>query len=239
MRAVSFIELRVGVIYSLATKQAAEPASFTFPVIKTIMKNVRYAVAGLLSAVLMPFSLESFAQGATLDDCQAIEDRLARYACYDSLEGASGVVPRPVRAARSGDTDRAGQEAEDEPSLFGRIFGRDSDEEEQQAEELAAISKSAEPTPDSFGKPQANTTRIVKDEDGKSELIGTVAALEQVGPSLWLVTLDGGQQWRQMVSKRYNLQVGQEVRIYSTRWGSSFRMSSRELGGYIQVQRVD
>ena len=42
-----------------------------------------------------------------------------------------------------------------------------------------------------------------------------------------------------MISKRYPLEVGDEVRIYSTRWGSSFRLSAERVGSYIQVERVD
>jgi hypothetical protein len=29
------------------------------------------------------------------------------------------------------------------------------------------------------------------------------------------------------------------VRIYPTLWGSSFRLTAKRLGGYIQVERID
>ncbi len=200
------------------------------------MKNAKYAVSGLLSAVLIPFSLQCSAQAASIGDCQAIQDRLARYACYDSWDAASGTV-RQSAPARS-NSARVQQQEEEESSLLGRIFDRDSDEAE--AEQSAQVATDSSPGSDleNFGRPQANT-RIVNGLDGESELIDNVADLEQLGPSLWLITLEGGQQWKQMLSKRYALQEGDQIRIYSTRWGSSFRLASNRLGGYIQVERVD
>jgi hypothetical protein len=189
--------------------------------------KIKVAVSGLLSLLLIPAS-QCFAQAATISDCQNIQDRLARYACYDKWDSASGVVRQSVPARTA--TTRA-QEGEDETSLFGRVFNRDSDEEEQAAE---VATQSAPATADTFGRQQQSNARLV---DG--ELIDTVAALEQRGPSLWLVTLSSGQQWRQMISKRYPLEVGDEVRVYSTRWGNSFRMASEKAGGYIQVERAD
>jgi hypothetical protein len=197
------------------------------------MKNLKHAVPALLSVMLIPASAQSLAQAATIDDCQAIQDRLARYACYDSWDAASGTVRQSLPRASS--TPRQQDQEEDETSLFGRVFDRDSDEQPAQ-EPQVATGGSAE-SADSFGRPQSDA-RVVEGDQG-SELIDNIAALEQLGPSLWLVTLEGGQQWRQMISKRYNLQVGEEIRIYSTRWGSSYRLSSPRVGGYIQVKRVD
>jgi hypothetical protein len=53
-----------------------------------------------------------------------------------------------------------------------------------------------------------------------------------------MITLDNGQVWRQMQPKRYPLQPGYDVRIYSSRWGNSYRLSSPILNGFIQVERV-
>ena len=91
---------------------------------------------------------------------------------------------------------------------------------------------------ESFGRQQAGA-RVVEGLDGKAELIDTVAELEQLGPNLWLIQLEGGQRWQQMLSKRYNLQEGDEVRIYPTRWGENFRLTAPRLSGYIQVERLD
>ena len=196
------------------------------------MKNPRHTVPALLAAILIPASAQTYAQAATLDDCQAIQDRLARYACYDSWDAASGVVrqsvPRPSSAPRQ-------EQAEDETSLFGRVFDRDADDEPEQQPQVGT--QDGESSIANFGRPQSNA-RIIEGTEG-SELIDRVAALEQLGPSLWIITLEGGQQWKQMISKRYNLTVGDEIRIYPTRWGSSYRLASERIGGYIQVERID
>jgi hypothetical protein len=194
------------------------------------MKKIKYAVSGLLSLCLVPAS-QCFAQAADLSDCQGIQDRLARYACYDKWDSASGVVRQAVPAARAS-TPRA-QEGEDETSLFGRVFNRDSADEDQPA--AVATQQAAPATAENFGRSNA---RVIEGDRG-AELVDTVAAIEQRGPSMVLVTLESGQQWQQMISKRYTLAVGDEVRIYPTRWGNSFRLSSERSGGYIQVVRVD
>lgn len=70
------------------------------------------------------------------------------------------------------------------------------------------------------------------------EFVSTIAALDEKLRDRYTITLDNGQVWRQMLAKRYALRVGQEVRIYPTRWGDSYRLSSKELRGFIQVERV-
>lgn len=180
------------------------------------MKTATHAVPVLLSLLLLPLSAEVQAQAETLADCQSIQDRLARYACYDSWDAASGAV-RPTPRPRAQQAEPAA------PS----------------AAPAQAVTERAEPAVADFGRAPSSSARVIEGDDGESTLIDTVAELEQLGPNLWQVTLEGGQQWRQMQSKRYNLQVGDEVRIYSTRWGSAYRMTADRVGGYIQVERVD
>lgn len=190
--------------------------------------TAKHAVPALLSVLLMPAAAQVHAQAATLTDCQAIQDRLARYACYDSWDSTSGEVrplprstapqPQPARTERA-----APQAATTAPAAS--------------AAPPAGPATAIESSVADFGR-QQSSTRVVEGEDG-AELVGTVAALEQLGPNLWVVTLEGGQRWRQMLTKRYALQVGDDVRIYSTRWGSAYRLSSERVGGYIQVERVD
>ncbi len=194
--------------------------------------KIKFAVSGLLSLVLLPASVQCFAQAATLSDCQSIQDRLARYACYDKWDSASGTVRQAAPAPRAA-TPRAPEPADD-ASEFGRASNRAAAPE---APPAAATASAAPATMDNFGRNQSNA-RLVDGEEG-SELIDTVASLEQRGPNLWVVTLASGQRWQQMISKRYPLEVGEEVRIYPTRWGSAFRLSSERTGSFIQVQRID
>jgi hypothetical protein len=71
------------------------------------------------------------------------------------------------------------------------------------------------------------------------EIRSSIVAVEQRRPNEHEISLENGQVWRQSPAKRYPLRVGQEVRIYSTRWGDSFRLSATELNGYIQVERIE
>lgn len=177
------------------------------------MKSIQYAVPGLLSLFLLPASIQCFAQASTINECQAIQDRLARYACYDKWDSASGTVRQSAPAPRASTTT-------------------------SRSEQPAQAAPQAPATTDTFGRQPASNARVVEGDRG-TELFDTVADIEARGPSLVLVTLESGQQWVQMISKRYPLAVGDEVRIYPTRWGSSYRLSSERVGGYIQVERVD
>ncbi|MEY4640724.1 MAG: hypothetical protein RLZZ227_718 [Pseudomonadota bacterium] len=204
--------------------------------------KTRHLVSGLLTTLLLPVSLTTFAQAVDVSACQKIEDRLARYACYDGAD-PQGTVAAPRREAQVQNTrsqearvERT-EEEDEEPGFFGRLFdGDDEQAESETSPQVADAGASEGSAVDNFGR----STALVRDDgDGKGELIDTVAAIEQVGPQLLLVTLASGQQWRQMLSKRYALKVGDEVRIYSTRWGSSYRLSAERLDGFVQVQRVD
>jgi hypothetical protein len=76
-------------------------------------------------------------------------------------------------------------------------------------------------------------------EDAETrEFRGTIAALREIAPNRFLITMTDGQVWRQTRSEIYPLQVGTRVRIYPTRWGSSYRLTVEELRGFIQVDRV-
>ena len=88
--------------------------------------------------------------------------------------------------------------------------------------------RAASPAPDraeEFGLDQSNSSagkeaddygnnkpRIVKGDNGKEELIGRIESLQK-GPNGWIITLEHGQVWRQMISKHYDLREGQKVRI--------------------------
>ena len=88
-----------------------------------------------------------------------------------------------------------------------------------------------------FGLPEEQ--RNVRQEKAQaSELIARVAEIKEFDRNRFLITLDNGQVWEQINSKRFALAEGDEVRIYSTRWGSSYRLASLSHKGFIQVQRL-
>ena len=91
--------------------------------------------------------------------------------------------------------------------------------------------------PDDFGLPEEKE----KDDDERElppELNAKVAETRETVPNAFLITLDNGQVWRQTQPRyNYSLRPGYDVRIWTSRI-RSFRLESRQLPGYIQVERV-
>ena len=64
-----------------------------------------------------------------------------------------------------------------------------------------------------------------------------VAELRETVPNSYVITLDNGQVWRQTRPLAYPLREGHEVRIYTTGM-FGYRLTNRELRGFIAVERV-
>jgi hypothetical protein len=145
-------------------------------------------------------------------------------------------------AADSGTAVLRDTDEEKKPGLLRRLlpFGGDDDEEAVEAEAEAPQTAEAAPAAgsevDNFGRSSA---RLETNDKGGQELVDTIAAIRTINQSMVEVTLESGQVWRQMISKRYLLKVGDTVTIRPTAWGSSFRLTSERISGFIQVQRVD
>jgi hypothetical protein len=80
-----------------------------------------------------------------------------------------------------------------------------------------------------------------EDNDGQdkgTELVARVADIKELNPNRKLITLENGQAWEQMGTRRFILAEGDEIRIYPSRWGSSYRLASQAHKGFIQVQRL-
>ena len=70
------------------------------------------------------------------------------------------------------------------------------------------------------------------------EVRARVAELQETTPNSYLITLDNGQVWRQTRADPYkSLKVGQEVRVYFSRW-RAYRLDSPQMSGFLQVERV-
>ena len=95
----------------------------------------------------------------------------------------------------------------------------------------------ADSVEDNFGLPEERVNEG-KERTPANELIARVAEIKEFDRNRFLITLENGQVWEQINSKRFALAEGDEVRIYSTRWGSSYRLSSQSHRGFIQVQRL-
>jgi len=77
-----------------------------------------------------------------------------------------------------------------------------------------------------------------KDAPPPPEVRAQVAELQQTVPNAFLITLDNGQVWRQTRADPYkSLKVGQDVRIYYSRW-RAYRLDSPQMSGFLQVERV-
>ena len=80
--------------------------------------------------------------------------------------------------------------------------------------------------------------QVVTRNDGSEELLDEVSDLDVIKPNMLDITLDSGQVWRQVYPKRFALKKGDLVRIYPSKWGDDFRLTTSRLSGFIQVSRV-
>jgi hypothetical protein len=100
----------------------------------------------------------------------------------------------------------------------------------------AVASTSAAPA--SSAAPQSANKSAHDELAEELKIVATVTALKETVPNAYLITLDNGQVWRQNYPQRYPLQLGQRVTLHGTKWGGSYRLSSDEQRGFIQVERV-
>lgn len=89
---------------------------------------------------------------------------------------------------------------------------------------------------EAYGK--ENQALVVSRSDGTEELLDEVSGLDTFKPNMLDITLDSGQVWRQVYPKRFDLREGDMVRIYPSRWGDNYRLTTARLSGFIQVSRV-
>ena len=210
--------------------------------------------------VLVTFPVVGFVQAQTQEDflaCAEFTDRVERVICLEEALEAATDTSEPAEVA---DTETAVEDfgqapeaavtvSEDEESSeggkgflprirmpsIGGIFSRNRDEEESNVPEEPSADESAKATPvESFGRERA---RVVENEDGREELRDVVTDIETYRNML-TITLASGQVWRQTHTRRFNLREGDEVRIYPSAWGESYRLETDRLNGFIQVGRV-
>ncbi len=153
--------------------------------------------------------------------CVDLESDLERFACYE----------RQVEAARG--TDRAGTADDDDAPAARDPQGSAPEARGSNSASRAQQASRAPRADEDFG------FRDFSDEpESAPELHAVVAALREREPNQYLITLENGQMWHQMRPAKYPLRAGHAVRIYPTRWGSSYRLAAEELSGYIQVERI-
>ncbi|MBN1832010.1 MAG: hypothetical protein JW896_07850 [Deltaproteobacteria bacterium] len=158
--------------------------------------------------------------------CVNIRSAVERLACYDELADQAQQSKSELEAADL-------SEPESDPGSNAPVVQR-SPVEEQVPVTGQTISKTDRVTEENFGLPSEKR----EDENDLVELHSTISKVKEYVPGRYLITLENGQVWQQMVGERYELKVGYKVRIYPSRWGQSFRLSAEGVKGFIQVERV-
>jgi hypothetical protein len=161
------------------------------------------------------------AQVVDISTCREIQDRLARFDCYENLDEAQVVR----------------QSQPDEVPAAVVTSPKPTPVETRGSRPPAAVP--AEQEVAGFGREETRTAAVVSGDNNEKQLRDTIAALEQMGPNIWTITLSSGQVWRQMEGKPYRLEVGDSVRIYQSFWGKSYRLTAPRLASFIQVQRIE
>ena len=113
--------------------------------------------------------------------------------------------------------------------------------ERQSSSPAPAPAAAAAPAPNQQSVPAAEVARVppqTAPPAAEQEWVGTITALRQREPNRYAITLDNGQVWYQRVAERYSLRVGQRVRVYQSKWGSSQRLEADGVKGFIQVELV-
>jgi len=214
-------------------------------IIDIVRAGANLARAALLAAAAGAAAGPAYSQGArTLEidvaDCVGIESPAERFRCYESrvdaaLGESSATAREDVPTVEPLPEAEVLQEAESTPAAVpsapaAGVIG--------EREIVPGPSADA----DDFGLRPAEDrgdrrARRRRDRE-REELFGVVASLRETVPNSYVITLENGQVWRQVRPSFYPLRPGQTVRIYSTNWGDSYRMSAEELNGFIQVERV-
>lgn len=86
--------------------------------------------------------------------------------------------------------------------------------------------------------PAARREPFIEPEQELDEFVATVTATREFEPNALIITLDNGQIWRQNRPRRYLLLDGTEVVMRESNWGSSYRLTNPDVGGFIVVERI-
>lgn len=176
-----------------------------------------------------------------IKQCSQLADATERYACFDRATAAAGL--RPGGAAPAAGAPAQSPRAPGAATTQSRIPASPP----RPAEPAAAPAAPPAPAPATaegsrpgapFDPPAVEARRQATDNAEANSFRDRIVDLREREPGKWLITLESGQQWYQVESKRYALGKGMDVRIYPGLFGSSWRLSADELKGFVQVQRV-
>ena len=201
----------------------------------------RLKVAMMLFILMGATSPVMAEQPLTIDvsSCVHIQSAIERLTCYDeladqALKTRSDLEPIGMSGPESDSGSNNPVTTFEQERVAPEEVIQSSPKMEQVPVIEQKISQPGRVIEEKFGLPPE------KQEDEKElvELHSTVSELKEYVPNRYLITLENGQVWRQMVGGKYELRVGHNVRIYPSRWGKSFRLSVEGFKGFIQVERV-
>ena len=177
--------------------------------------------------------------------CVNIKSAIERLTCYDELVDQAQQTRSDLEAADLSEpvSDSASgapvtiveEEGVAETAVADAAVVQSRPVEEQVSVTEQPANETGRVTEENFGLPPEKRD----DEEDLAELHSTIKKLKEIRPFCYLITLENGQVWRQMVAEEYRLRVGHNVRIYPARWSKkAFRLSAEGLKGSIQVERV-
>lgn len=198
---------------------------------KLLLQNFALATAGIFLTIVVSSGV--LAQGElNIRDCARIGSAQERLNCYDRAQPVD-TTPLQQLPEQSVLTPR--------PRLTESAPIVAIPETISETTEIEANNSDGGNRVANFGLERTTQieSRIGVNEDGKAEFFDTIIALKKRGDGMWVVTLASGQIWlQQLGSSRYNLKVGQDIKIYPTMWGGGYRLTALNLKSYIQVKRV-
>lgn len=215
--------------------QPAHRRRLTGPILLTLL-----ALTG--ATIGAPESMAQAQEQAVIDaikQCSQLADAAARYACFDQATAAAGLRPGGAAAGAPAQSPRAPGAA----TTQSRIPASPP----RPAEPAAPPAAPPAPAPTAaegsrpgapFDPPAVEARRQATEGGEENSYRDRIVDLREREPGKWLITLESGQQWYQVESKRYALGKGMDVRIYPGLFGSSWRLSADELKGFVQVRRV-
>jgi hypothetical protein len=187
------------------------------------MKGRSLAAVGAVLLTGLPGLQPASAQDSdsvTVDvgHCVDLESAADRRACFGAqVEGA-------IEARRTSESDEA------------PIAVEGGDADQRQAASAKTPARRESPARSRVETRAVDETRTSDAAD--DEYHGTITSLRERLPNAYVITLDNGQVWTQVQPKRSPLRPGLEVRIYPSKWGSSYRLSGEGTGSFILVRRV-
>lgn len=200
-------------------------------------------VTGSLLTGSLGLAAPAFAQDSAFLACARFDDRGQRIACLeDALEaavaapaGVAGSAPAAPAAAPAPPAVTVAPAAPAVPAAPAAA-----------GQAPTAVAPATATTQDSerslldrirnFGQDEPAVSVSIGD-NGEDRLHDSITSLEKRN-NLWIVTLSSGQVWRQTYPRNLLLREGDDISIDQEGIGSSFRLSTPRLSGFIRVERV-